>query len=86
MEVTRLGCRVKEALGVVLCLAGSTSLGISGHLWGEPGTCGSLISSPRRAVSSSGVGEVPCSSPVGSRREASSMLSTLWVIRGSMHF
>ena len=75
----------EEVLGVVLCSAGSTNLGISHYSRGESGTCGSSISLPRRVVSSSG-GEVPFSSPAGFRREASSMSSPLRVIRGTMHF
>ena len=53
---------------MVICSAGSTNSRISGNSGREPGMCGSLISSPRRAASSSSVGDVPCSSPVGFRR------------------
>ena len=50
----------EEALGAVLCSAGSGE---------EPGTGVGVISSPRRTASSSGVGDVQCSSPMGFRRE-----------------
>ena len=54
---TRLGHGGGEkALGVVVCSASSTNLGISGHSGGEPRTCDGLISFPRRRASSSGVG------------------------------
>ena len=55
--------------------------GISGHTGREPGTCGGSVPLPRRMASSSEVGEVPCSSSVGFKREVLTLLSPLGVIR-----
>ena len=62
-----------EALGAVVCLQALQALGIFRHSGREPGTSNSLASLPRRVASSSGEGEVSCSSPVGFRRNASTM-------------
>ena len=75
----------EDALGAVIHLAGSTNSGISSHSEREPGTCGSLIPSPGRMASSSKVGEVPHSTSVGFRREASTISFLLRIIRGAIH-
>ena len=69
----------EEALRALFCLAGSSLFEMSG-------TYCSLTSLPWRVASSSGVGSLLCSSPVGFRREASTMSSPPRAIRGVMHF
>ena len=49
------------------------------------GISGCLGSAPRRVASSSRVGEVLCSSPVGYKSEASTISSPLRCIKGAMH-
>ena len=75
-----------EVLGVLVNLAGSTSLRISGHSGRESGTSGGLMSSPRRMASFSNVEVAPCFSSVGFKREATTMSSLLRVIKGATHF
>ena len=58
-----------EVLEVVICLAGSTNLVISGCSGRESGTSGSLTSWPRRMASSSSMRDVPHSSSMGFKRE-----------------
>ena len=80
-----LGYGGEVVLGAVICLAGSTNLGISIHSGREPGTSGGLMSSPRRMASSTNDGEVTHSSSVDFKREASTMSSPLRIIKWAMH-
>ena len=70
-----------EATGVAVCSAGYSS-------WWTSSCSGTVdgSTSPRRVASSSGVGEVPCSCPVGLRREALTISSPLRAIRADMYF
>ena len=77
-----VGCSVT---GAVVCLAGSMNLGISACWGAGPGVPEGPSPSPRRVVSSSGVGEVHNSSSTGLNREASITSSLLMVINGAMH-
>ena len=74
-----------EVTGEVVHLANSMNL-VLFTCWGAgPGVSEILSPSPRRAASSSGVGEGPGSSSTSPNREASITSSPLMVINGAMH-
>ena len=72
-------------MGAVVHSAGSTNLGMPECPGEGPGASDGSSSSPRRAASSSGVGEGPGSSLVGLSRVASTISSPLRVIKGAIH-
>ena len=78
-----------ELLGVLICLVCSAGLGISGHSGKDLAASGASVPQvplPGGWLSPPEWGELPHSSPVGSRIEASTMPSSLRLIKGAMHF
>ena len=78
-----------EGLGASVHSVGSAGLEIYRHSRRDAAASGSSSSlhfSPRKIASSSGMGEVLHSSPAGFKREASTMLSLISLIKGPCIF